>query len=110
LFTGPPNSELVYTPTTAKACLHALLHWTATCPTALICILQVTDREGWTDILVPGLQEAGLYVRQECVDADHDAVAEQLVPRGGTLDRFAFGILYASRTKDIVTGDDEKDG
>lgn len=30
------GSELVYTPATAKACLHAILHWTANCPEALV--------------------------------------------------------------------------
>ena len=96
------GSELVYTPNTATACRDCIVHLTQQYPNALVCIVQIVDRPGWLDIFVPGLQQQGLHVRQATVDAEVDALAQQLLPRGGSLDRFAFGILYASRNESLV--------
>ena len=92
------GSELVYTPENAAACRDCVLSLTARFPAALVCIIQIVDRPGWANIFVPGLREvAGLYVREESVDVDCDAAASVMMKRGGSLDRFDFGICYISR-------------
>lgn len=93
------GSELVYTPENAVACRDCVLSLTQQFPAALVCIVQIVDREGWQNIFLPGLQEAGLYVTEHSVDVDCDAAASAMMKRGGSLDRFDFGICYISRTE-----------
>eukprot|EP00977_Amphora_coffeiformis_P025962 scaffold23288_cov171-Amphora_coffeaeformis.AAC.2 len=93
------GSELVYTPETATACRDCILELTERFPLALVCIVQIVDREGWQNIFLPGLRSAGLFVVEEAVDVDCDAAANSMMKRGGSLDRFDFGICYSSRTK-----------
>ena len=93
------GSELVYTPENALACRDCVLSLTQQFPAALVCIVQIMDREGWQNIFLSGLQEAGLYVTENAVDVDCDAAASAMMKRGGSLDRFDFGICYISRTE-----------
>ena len=92
------GSELVYTPETAAACRDCLVSLTRQYPRALVCIVQIVDREGWQNIFLPGLRDAGLYIREEAVDVECDAAAHAMMKRGGSLDRFDFGICYMSRS------------
>ena len=93
------GSELVYTPETATACRDCILSLTERFPLCLVCIVQIVDREGWRTIFLPGLRQAGLFVVEQAVDVDCDAAANAMMKRGGSLDRFDFGICYMSRTK-----------
>lgn len=93
------GSELVYTPENAAACRDCILALTQLFPHALVCICQIVDREGWGNIFLPGLRHAGLFVVEEAVDVDCDGAANLMMKRGGSLDRFDFGICYISRSK-----------
>jgi hypothetical protein len=91
------GAELVYTPETAMACGDCVRSLLDRYPTALVCIVQIVDREGWRTIFLPGLRDAGLYVQEEPIDPDCEAHANRMMKRGGSLDRFDFGICYISR-------------
>ena len=90
------GSELVYTGETAEACAKIVLDLLQANPDALVFILQVTDRDGWTNVFLPMLrQKHHLQMIEESIDdSDLHELAETVVPAGGTLDRFAFGGCY----------------
>jgi len=93
------GSELVYTRETAAACRDCILDLTERFPLSLVCIVQIVDRDGWQNIFLPGLRNAGLFVAEEAVDVDCDTAANLMMKRGGSLDRFDFGICYVSRSE-----------
>ena len=98
------GSELVYTGETAKACANIVLELLGANPDALVFILQVTDRDGWTNEFLPFLsQHPNLQVLEETmVNSDLHELAGTIIPPGGTLDRFAFGGCYIFHTKGRV--------
>ena len=88
------GSELVYTQeTTAHACAQVVLSILHQHPDVLVFILQVTDRDGWKNVFLPALRgHADIKVVEEPMeDFSLHQVGSQLIPPGGTLDRFAFG-------------------
>lgn len=102
------GSELVYTHETAKACATAVTAILQANPEdALVFILQVTDRDGWTNIFLPTLRNYRnnnydnhndlpmlQVVEVPMHNSDLHELAGAIVPPGGTLDRFAFGGCY----------------
>lgn len=98
------GSELVYTGETAKACANIVLELLVANPGALVFILQVTDRDGWTNEFLPTLsRRPDLQVLEETmVNSDLHALAGTIIPPGGTLDRFAFGGCYIFHTEGRV--------
>ena len=90
------GSELVYTGETAKACINIVLEVLGANPDALVFILQVTDRDGWSNVFLPSLyKKPFLQVLEESMEnSDLHELAGTIIPPGGTLDRFAFGGCY----------------
>ena len=87
------GSELVYSQETAHACAQVVLSILHQHPDVLVFILQVTDRDGWKNVFLPALRgHADIKVVEEPMeDFSLHQVGSQLIPPGGTLDRFAFG-------------------
>ena len=105
------GSELVYTNDTAQACAKVVLALLTQHPDALVFILQVVDRDGWTNEFLPTILKHGNFVvKEESIQNSelHD-VASSIIPQGGTLDRFAFGACYifnkANPVADILLSD-----
>jgi Lysine methyltransferase len=92
------GSELVYTQDTAQACAKVVLAILDQHPDALVFILQVTDRDGWTNVFLPTLQEKDnvqMISEVEAIqDSDLHQLAATMIPPGGTLDRFAYSGVY----------------
>lgn len=104
------GSELVYTHETAQACAKVVLSILQQHINVLVFILQVTDRDGWKNVFLPTLREhENVQVLEESVDDfDLHQVAGQLIPAGGTLDRFAFGGCYVFyKAGSVAKGIDE---
>ena len=96
------GSELVYTEETAKACVHLLIRLLQQYPDVEIWIVQVVDRYGWWDIVVPTLHQQNDDI---CVDSipltpEIHNRAMRMVPMGGALDRHAYGAfcIYNKQT------------
>jgi hypothetical protein len=87
------GSELVYTDETAMACTKLLLHLLETYPTISILIVQVTDRHGWEEILVPRIHDFGASIQPLVMSTEIHGLASTMIIPGGTLDRFAFGAV-----------------
>lgn len=95
------GSELVYTRETAQACLRLLLELLERYPRVHIWIVQVTDRFGWQEIVLPALEATGTTaVDQMPLPSDIHDKARTMIPIGGTLDRHAYG-NYWIRNKGI---------
>ena len=94
------GSELVYTGETAKACANIVLELLRANPDALVFILQVTDRDGWTNVFLPTLYQCDhLKAVEETMEhSELHQLAATIIPPGGTLDRFAFGGCYIFHT------------
>lgn len=89
------GSELVYTRETANACAAIVSNLLDQHRKAKVVIVQVTDRDGWSNIFVPYLQER-FSVTESTIDREiHDA-ATRMIPHGGTLDRMDFGLLIVT--------------
>mmetsp|Transcript_53297 Transcript_53297/g.129489 ORF Transcript_53297/g.129489 Transcript_53297/m.129489 type:complete len:475 (+) Transcript_53297:291-1715(+) len=89
------GSELVYTEITGRALLKILKQLLRRNSNVVIWIVQVIDRYGWTEIVLPGL-EKDPCVKVESFDTipiEIHQVASSLIPMGGTLDRYAFGAV-----------------
>jgi hypothetical protein len=87
------GSELVYTDETAMACTKMLLHLLEAHPNISILIVQVTDRYGWDEVLVPRIHDFGASIQPLVMSTEtHDLASTMIIP-GGTLDRFAFGAV-----------------
>ncbi len=91
------GSELVYTQETAIALVKILLALLDRNPAVKIWIVQVTDRYGWKEIVIPAL-ESKKTVRIENIPLSYDIheIASTMIPMGGALDRYAFGAFCIS--------------
>ena len=89
------GSELVYTESTGRALLKILKLILRTNPNVVIWIVQVFDRYGWTEIVLPGLDnDSSVHIElYDTIPIDIHQVASTLIPMGGTLDRYAFGAV-----------------
>lgn len=86
------GSELVYTQETGEACSRMLEGLLKNSPHVDIWVVQVTDRYGWLDIVVPHLQSLeDVSVVSVPISSDTHTLASSLIPMGGTLDRHAYG-------------------
>jgi len=84
------GSELVYTEETGKACVHLMIRLLQHYPELEIWIVQVADRYGWWDIVVPTLQLNDICVDSIPMAPEIHNVAMRMVPMGGALDRHAY--------------------
>ncbi|GAX14277.1 hypothetical protein FisN_1Hu472 [Fistulifera solaris] len=90
------GSELVYNNETAKACFEVVCSLIDQNPHVLILIIQVSDRDGWRNRFIPGLQQRDNVVVVESVLSDpllHERAAS-LVRFGGTLNREDYSLCY----------------
>jgi predicted nicotinamide N-methyase len=94
------GSELVYTEATARACTQLLLRLLQRHPRIQIWVVQVTDRYGWTEIVIPTLeqqqQQCATVVRSVPISSEIHDLAATMIPMGGTLDRHAYGAFCIS--------------
>ena len=93
------GSELIYTLETAKACAQVVKSILKHNANALVVIVQVADRDGWSNVFVPTMRETeGVAVEEmPLTDALLHENASRLVRHGGTLDRFDFTICLISK-------------
>ena len=85
------GSELVYTDDTGTACANLLLELLANNDSIKIIIVQVVDRYGWKEILIPKLEAIGASIQPIDLSAETHATAMKMIPRGGTLDPYSYG-------------------
>lgn len=97
------GSELVYTQETAEACVQLLLRLLNKHPAVEIWIVQVTDRFGWWEIVVPTLSKNHVCVTSIPILPEHHELACTMVPMGGTLDRHAYGAFCIHNQKSTST-------
>jgi predicted nicotinamide N-methyase len=98
------GSELVYTKETAEACASVVRSLLREHPDLLILIVQVTDRDGWNNILLPTLRlDPNTLVEETPTDASLHETASQMIRQGGALDRFDFGACYISRKSNLTS-------
>jgi hypothetical protein len=96
------GSELVYTQETAQACSDILLRLLRENSNNIqIWIVQVTDRFGWMDFVIPTLEASGTARVQtfQPISAEIHDLAATLIPMGGTLDRHAYGAFCITRKR-----------
>eukprot|EP00536_Pseudo-nitzschia_multiseries_P007169 jgi/Psemu1/239981/estExt_Genewise1.C_1650036 len=112
------GSELAYTHETATALVTVLLALLDQNPAVQIWIVQVTDRYGWSEIVLPALEarrrrsettgvesemESEIEIEIESIPLTLDVheTASTMIPMGGALDRFAFGAFrIANKNRD----------
>lgn len=87
------GSELVYTQETADACVKLLLRLLKQHPNVEIYIVQVMDRYGWTETVIPTLEAANVIVETFSIPFEIHDLATTMIPMGGTLDRHAYGYV-----------------
>lgn len=90
------GSELVYNNETAQACAQVVCSLMKQNPHVLIIIIQVSDRDGWSNMFIPRLRQHDNLVVKESVLSDpflHERASE-LVPFGGTLNRDDYSLCY----------------
>jgi Lysine methyltransferase len=93
------GSELVYTERNARACAEMILALLAANPRALVMIVQVTERDGWSTAFLPTLLASNfLIVKTEPADPAWHELAASMIPLGGTTECFDFGVCYISRS------------
>jgi predicted nicotinamide N-methyase len=91
------GSELVYSQETAMACSKLLEDLLTNKKCIHIWVVQVTDRYGWLDIVVPRLEAVkGVSVVALPISSDAHDLASSMLSTGGTLDRNAFGAFCIS--------------
>jgi hypothetical protein len=91
------GSELVYTRETAEACVDLLVRLVSQYPHAMILIVQVSDRYGWWDIVVPTLQKGNISVDSIPLSSEIHDMAAKMIHMGGTLNRDAYGAFCIHR-------------
>jgi len=85
------GSELVYTEETGNACVNLLLNLLSRYPNIEIWILQVSDRYGWWDIVVPTLlTQQNISVDSIPLAPQIHEMASKMIQMGGALDRHAY--------------------
>jgi hypothetical protein len=92
------GSELVYTAETALACAHIVTCILERNSSALVAIVQVADRDGWSTVFLPTLRtHGGLCVDEVPLrDATVHEDASRMIQQGGTMDRLDFVVCYVS--------------
>jgi predicted nicotinamide N-methyase len=96
------GSELVYTQETATACMDLLVHLLERHPKLKIVIVQVTDRFGWNEIMVPRLESVGARISQLSLSSETHEVASTMIQYGDTLDVSAYGAFVIEQHIDNV--------
>mmetsp|Transcript_3959 Transcript_3959/g.9444 ORF Transcript_3959/g.9444 Transcript_3959/m.9444 type:complete len:347 (-) Transcript_3959:135-1175(-) len=93
------GSELVYTRETGLALVKILFALLDRNPAVKIWIVQVTDRYGWKEIVIPAL-ESKKKIRIEKIALAYEVheIASTMIPMGAALDRYAFGAFCISNT------------
>lgn len=91
------GSELVYTSETGTALVKLLLRLLRRNPSIRIFVVQVVDRYGWSEIVIPALESAeGVHVQSVPISWNVHDMAGSLIQMGGTLDRHAYGAFCIS--------------
>lgn len=92
------GSELVDSQETAWACSKMVSRILHQHEETLVVLIQVVDREGWSNTFLPSLRQQGFVVKEQDIldDSLHDR-ASLWIRHGGTLDRFDFGSCYIHR-------------
>eukprot|EP00533_Pseudo-nitzschia_delicatissima_P012326 CAMPEP_0197269730 /NCGR_PEP_ID=MMETSP1432-20130617/5981_1 /TAXON_ID=44447 /ORGANISM="Pseudo-nitzschia delicatissima, Strain UNC1205" /LENGTH=344 /DNA_ID=CAMNT_0042734935 /DNA_START=101 /DNA_END=1135 /DNA_ORIENTATION=- len=94
------GSELVYTRETGLALVKILFALLDRNPAVKIWIVQVTDRYGWKEIVIPTLEsKKNIMIESIPLTYDVHEIASTMIPMGGALDRYAFGAFCISNTK-----------
>ena len=96
------GSELVYTQETATACADLLVHLLERHPNLKIVIVQVTDRFGWNEIMVPRLESVGARISQLSLSSETHKVASTMIHFEGAFDVFAYGAFIIEHGIDNV--------
>jgi hypothetical protein len=92
------GSELVYSTETATALAKMLSVLLQRNPHAEIWIVQVIDRHGWNDIVIPSLQsQPNFKIEHIPLTWDIHDTAGGLMQMGGVLDHYAFGAVRISK-------------
>ncbi|CAJ1942466.1 unnamed protein product [Cylindrotheca closterium] len=93
------GSELVYTQETAEACSKLLKQLLLNNNQRVdIWVVQVTDRYGWLDVVVPRLKSLQhVSVVSVPISSDTHELAASMIPTGGILDRYAYGAFHIQR-------------
>ena len=91
------GSEVVYTGETAHALVKILLTLLDRNPAVKIWIVQVTDRYGWREIVIPALEsDKNINIEHIPLTYDIHEMASTMIPMGGALDQHAFGAFCIS--------------
>jgi predicted nicotinamide N-methyase len=91
------GSELVYTQVTAMACYKLLEDLLTNKKGRHIWVVQVADRYGWLDIVVPRLEAVkGVSVVAAPISSDAHDLASSMISTGRPLDRHAFRAFCVS--------------
>ena len=93
------GSELVYTEENAVACTNLLIHLLSTNLNVGILIVQVTDRYGWEEVLIPRLQEFGASIQSVLLPVFLHDIASTMITPGGTLDLHSYGAVFIRNGK-----------
>jgi predicted nicotinamide N-methyase len=96
------GSELVYTQETATACTDQLVHLLERHPKLRVVIVQVTDRFGWNEILVPRLESVGARISQLSLSSETHELASTMIQFGGAFDDFTYGAFVIEQDIDNV--------
>jgi predicted nicotinamide N-methyase len=101
------GSELVYTSETAHALVKILFRLLDDNPYIQIWIVQVIDRYGWSEIVLPTLLQAQsshnntkhkIHIQSIPISWTIHDMASSMIPMGGTLDRHAYGAFCITNT------------
>ena len=95
------GSELVYTEETATSCSNLLLYLLKQYPEIVILIVQVTDRFGWNEIVIPRLEARRAKIQRLPLSAITHSLASSMIMQGGTLDAFAYGAFLIRNKKEV---------
>lgn len=92
------GSELAYTAETATALAKILSTLLKRNPDVTIWIVQVTDRHGWSEIVLPTLESLrNVVVEPIPLTRDIHGMASELIPMGEALNRESFGAVQISK-------------
>jgi hypothetical protein len=95
------GSELVYTLETAKGCASCVQILLKSNPNAVVVIVQVKDRDGWSNILVPTMLLCGYQVSEESIPIGCDEIASTMMQHRGILDQSQFTACFISTPRVI---------
>lgn len=96
------GAELVYTLSTAVACVKVVEKLLFCNRDILIVIVQVGNREGWRDTFLPKLEAIGAFVVTEELPIEIHQQATKYVEQGGTLNALKdFEVCFISRIDSI---------